>query len=128
MEASGADAEEVDLLTRALLAELREFPVESAEFSAAGEPPLGAKSAEALALGALVLSLLPKVLPSVVAFLQSWLKRGDGKSIKIKASNGKRSFEVELPSGAFSHEEFNELLATLGATPVDRPAASRKGP
>jgi hypothetical protein len=60
--------------------------------------------------------------------LNSWIKRGDGKSIKIKASNGKRSFEVDFPAGAFSREELNELLVSLGAPSVGKPAASRKGP
>jgi hypothetical protein len=80
-------------------------------------------------LGVLLVSALPSVLPNFVAFLQSWLKRGDGKSIKIKAADGKRSFAVELPSGAFSHEQLNELLATLGAIqPSGKPAGGAKAP
>jgi hypothetical protein len=127
VEASGADAEEIDRLTRGLLAELRELPVESVAIPVAGKPPTGAKAVEVAALGALVLSVLPKVLPSVIAFLQSWRKRGDGKSIKIKVLKGKRTLEVEIPAGALRQEELHKLLASLGA-PQTRPSASRKRP
>jgi len=123
--ASGADAEEIDRLTRALLAELRELPVESVEIPAAGEPPTGAKAVEVAALGALALSVLPKVLPSVIAFLQAWRKRGDGKSIRIKVLKGKRTVEVEIPVGALGQEELHQLLARLGV-PQTPPSAGRK--
>ena len=63
--------------------------------------------------------VLPTFLPNLVTFLQSWLKRGDGKTIKIKAANGKKSFEVELPMGAFSHTELQDLLQSLGAKPAE---------
>lgn len=125
--ASGADAEEIDRLTRGLLAELREFPVESVEIPAAGEPPPGAKAFEIATLGTLVLHVLPKVLPGVIAFLQSWRKRGDSKSIKIKVVKGKRTVEVEIPAGALGQEDLHQLLARLGV-PQTPPSAGRKRP
>lgn len=128
VEARGLDADELDRLTRDLLAELQELPVE-ASITAGGKPAEGAKSGELVTLGALLVAALPVVLPTVVSFLQSWLKRGEGKSIKIRGADGKRSFAVELPSGAFSHEQLNELLATLGAIqPSGKPAAPAKAP
>jgi len=126
VEASGADEEEIDRLTRDLLAELRDLPVESAEIPVAATRSAGAKSFGIEALGALALKVAPSALPKIVAFLRDWLNRGDGKHIKIKASNGKHSFEVDLPAGEFSHDELKELLAQLG-TGGSGSTASRKG-
>ncbi|MFY9820822.1 MAG: hypothetical protein WAM82_05535 [Thermoanaerobaculia bacterium] len=115
--ASGADAEEVDRLAHELLGELRELPLESVAPVRASQPGTGAKSGGVEVLGLLLAGVMPTFLPNLVAFLQSWLKRGDGKTIKIKAASGKKSFEVELPAGEFSHEELHELLQSLGAKP-----------
>jgi hypothetical protein len=125
VEASGADEEEIDRLTRDLLAELRDLPVESAEIPVAATRSAGTKSFGIEALGALALKVVPSALPKIVAYLRDWLKRGDGKHIKIKASNGKHSFEVDLPAGEFSHEELQELLANLGGGGTGS-AANRK--
>jgi hypothetical protein len=113
--ASGADVEEVDRLTRDLLSELRELPVESANLVSDGQPGHGTKVVDVAVIGMLMAGVLPTFLPNLVTFLQSWLKRGDGKTIKIKSANGKKSFEVELPMGEFSHAELHELLQSLGA-------------
>jgi hypothetical protein len=126
VEASGADEEEIDRLTRDLLAELRELPLESAEIPRAATRSAGAKSFGIEALGALAIKVVPSALPKIVAFLRGWLDRGAGKHIKIKATNGKHSFEVDLPAGEFSHDELKELLAHL-ATGGAGPATNRKG-
>ena len=118
--ASGADAEEVDRMTRELLCELRELPLKSIDLVTDGQPSHGAKSGSVAVLGTLFAGVVPTFLPNLVAFLQSWLKRGDGKSIKIKSARGKQSFEVELPAGEFTHAELQELLKSLGG---QRPAA-----
>ena len=76
-------------------------------------------------LALLALKVAPSALQKVVAFLRDWLSHGDGKHIKIKASNGKRSFEVDLPAGEFSHDELRELLANLGAGSTSRPPEGR---
>ncbi len=47
VEASGADDEEIDRLTRGLLAELRDLPVDSAEIPVATTRSAGTKSFEA---------------------------------------------------------------------------------
>jgi hypothetical protein len=125
IEASGADAEEIDRLTRNLLQELRELPIESAEIPRAAPPP-GTRSFGIEALGALALQVVPSALPKIVEFLRDWLKRGDGKQLKIEASNGKHSFKVDLPAGELNHEELMELLAQLGAG-GSGPAANRRG-
>ncbi|HEV7507736.1 MAG TPA: hypothetical protein VGS07_22825 [Thermoanaerobaculia bacterium] len=113
--ASGADAEEVDRLTRDLLRELRELPLESANLVSDGQPGHGAKSGKVGVIGQLMAGVLPTFLPNLVTFLQIWLKRGDGKTIKLKTA----TFEVELPAGEFSHAEIQKLIRTLGAKPTE---------
>jgi hypothetical protein len=117
--ASGADVEEVDRLTRELLSELRELPLESVALVHDVQPGAGAKSGGVEILGLLLAGVVPTFLPNLVTFLQSWLKRGVGKTIKIKAASGKKSFELELPAGEFSHAELHELLQSLGAKPSE---------
>jgi hypothetical protein len=113
--ASGADVEEVDRLTRELLSELRELPLDSVNLVSDAQPGTGAKSGGVEVLGSLLAGVVPTFLPNLVAFLQSWLKRGDGKTIKLKTA----AFEVELPAGEFSHAEIQKLLRTLGAKPTE---------
>lgn len=115
--ASEADIEEIDRLTRELLGELRELPLESANLVSESQRGPGAKSVSVEVIGWLVAGVLPTFLPNLINFLQSWLKRRDGKTIKIKAANGKKSFEIELPVGEFSHAEIHELIQNLGAKP-----------
>ena len=115
VEASGADVEEIDRLTHELLRELRELPLMSADLVHDVQSSTGAKSGGVEVLGLLLAGVVPTFLPNLVTFLQSWLKRGDGKTIKIKAATGKNSFEVELPMSEFSHTELYDLLQTLGA-------------
>ncbi len=113
--ASGADVEEVDRLTRNLLSELRELPLESANLVSDGQPGHGTKAGEVTVIGMLMAGVLPTFLPNLVTFLQSWLKRGDGKTIKLKTA----AYEVELPTGEFSHAEIHKLLRTLSAKPTE---------
>ena len=113
--AGGADVEEIDRLTRELLRELRELPLESANLVSDGQPSRGAKAGSVETIGLLMAGVMPTFLPNLVTFLQSWLKRGDGKTIKLKTA----AFEVELPAGEFSHAEIHKLLRTLSAKPTE---------
>ncbi|HVG07181.1 MAG TPA: hypothetical protein VNM67_05705 [Thermoanaerobaculia bacterium] len=108
------DAEAVDQLTRQLLYELEESDFLSAHLDRAAAPQ-GSKSAEAVTLGSLFVGLLPSTFPKFLSFLQSWLKRGEGRTIKIKAASGKASFEVECPADALRADELEKLLAKLSA-------------
>jgi hypothetical protein len=111
----GLDAELTDRATRSLLAELRELPIDIT-LASTGPPPRGAKAAHAITTGQLAVTALPGVLGSVVAFLQSWLRRSNGKTITIKWIDGKKSVALELPAAAYTHEQLTELLGTLGVT------------
>ncbi|BAL89269.1 hypothetical protein AMIS_40490 [Actinoplanes missouriensis 431] len=79
----GVDAEEIDRRTRTLLAEIRETDVDRV-VPGGGPVPPGAKPGEALAVGALVVTLAPIVVQSLMDIVASWVSRQPNEfSVKI---------------------------------------------
>jgi hypothetical protein len=116
---AGPDAtpEEIDLLTRQLLADLRQMELESADLLGAGPPPDGTKAVDPVTLGALAVAVLPSVIPKMVDFVQAWSLRGQSRSIKFKGKIGGQDVEFEGPA-----DELKVLMATLAAQArVDQP-------
>lgn len=110
IEVSAKDTteEDIDRLTRQLLFELRETDIESAELSITGAAPPGAKSGDTVAMGSILISTLPTVLPAVVSLVQTWIERGQGRVVKFKGKIGKEMVEFEGPP-----EELRRLLETM---------------
>lgn len=69
-----SDAELADL-SRGLRADLLQLDIDDARAASAGPAPGGAKAGEAIAYGALLLSLAPIMTAGVVDVLSSWLRR-----------------------------------------------------
>jgi hypothetical protein len=109
------DADALDRLTRQLRTEIQELDVESVELVKREAIPSGAKSAEATALGALAVAILPEVLPKLIEFLHARLGRGDNK-VRLKAQAGDRSLEVEYSPRTMSVAEVKSLVDTLTGT------------
>jgi hypothetical protein len=105
VSAIDATEEDVDRMTRQLLAELRDTDVESAELTKGGEAPAGTKSGDQVTMGSIVISALPTVIPAVVTLVQAWTSRGQGRIVKFKAKG------IEFEG---SPEEFQKLLESLG--------------
>jgi hypothetical protein len=105
LEVVAADAtdEELDRVTRQLLSELRELNVESAELTKGESAPSGSKG-EPVTIGNIALEVLPVAIPSVVAFVQAWVMRGQGRTVKFKGKG------IEFEG---SPEELQKLLAKL---------------
>jgi hypothetical protein len=106
IQVSIADAtdEELDRMARRLLSELRELNVESAELAMGEKAPQGAKSGDPAAIGSIVVSALPAILPAIVGLVQVWSTRGQGRMVKFKG----RGIEFEG-----SPEELRKLLDSL---------------
>lgn len=105
------DPDEVDYLTRQLLLELRQEDVESAELVREDSLPPGAKSVEAVTLGAIIMAVLPKAVPKVIELLQAWIQRGPGRRVKFKGEIGGETIEFEGDS-----KDFKAVLESLGKT------------
>ncbi|HEY0530367.1 MAG TPA: hypothetical protein VGD29_02070 [Actinoplanes sp.] len=73
-----ADAESVQDLAHNLREALLDTDVDDVRPATAGQPPPGAKSGEAVALGSLVVTLAPTVLESLLGMVSSWLSRQSG--------------------------------------------------
>ena len=110
LEISAEDTTEadVDRMTRNLLAELRETDVESVELVTSGSAPSGAKSADPVTTGAIVLAVLPTFLPKIVELVQAWALRGHGRTVKFKGKVSGQTVEFE------GHpEDLQKILETL---------------
>jgi hypothetical protein len=105
VEVNAADAtdEELDRLTRQLLSEIQDLNVDSAKLTEGSLPPAGTKGDPAT-LGSIVISTLPAVLPAVVALVQAWSARGQGRAVKFKG----KGIEFEGPP-----EELQKLIESL---------------
>jgi hypothetical protein len=108
-----APAEELDQLTLALRQELLGLDVDAVDRPRAEEPPPGARAAEALGLGGLVVTLAPSLLGTVVATLRSWLSRDRGRSAKLQLGDD----VIELSDA--SPEQQEQMIAAFLARHKD---------
>jgi len=108
ISASDATEEDIDQMTRQLLSELRDTDVESAELAKGGSAPAGTKSGDAVAMGSIVMTVLPTVLPAIIGMVQTWATRGHGRIVKFKGKVGREMIEFEG-----SAEDLQRLLETL---------------
>ena len=108
ISASDATEEELDRMTRQFLSELRETDVESAELAKGGDAPRGTKSGDPVAMGSIVMTVLPTILPAIVGMVQTWATRGHGRTVKFKGKIGREMIEFEG-----SPEDLQSLLETL---------------
>jgi hypothetical protein len=107
VEVSAEDSteEDIDLMTRQLLGELRQLDVESAELTAVGPPPVGAKGGP-IAVGEIAIEVLPAAVPALIKFVQAWMGRSRGRQVKFKGKG------IEFEG---SPEDLERLLAILEA-------------
>ena len=105
IEVSATDAtdEELDRMTRQLLSELRELDVETVELEKGGIAPDGSKG-DPITIGIIAMEVLPVAIPSVIALIQAWVMRGQGRTVKFKSKG------IEFEG---SPEELQKLLASL---------------
>lgn len=81
--ADDSDEVEVADLTAALRRRLLELDVERVEPVRLTEVPADAKPVDAVALGALLVSLAPPVLTAVVGMVETWLANRPVRSVKV---------------------------------------------
>jgi len=105
IEVSAVDVteEDIDRMTRQLLSELRDLDVESVALVKGDPAPQGSKG-DPITIGAIALEVLPAAIPSVIALVQSWMTRGQGRTVKFRG----KGIEFEGPP-----EELQKLLASL---------------
>jgi hypothetical protein len=110
ISADDASVEDIDRMTRQLLSELRDMDVESAELAKDSPAPAGTKSVDPVTAGAIVIAVLPTVLPKIVEAIQAWVLRGSNRTVKFKGKVAGQAIEFEG-----SAEELQKLIASLSA-------------
>lgn len=101
----GLDEEAVDRLTRQLRAELAELDVESVAPVTGGAAPEGAKSADPVTVGALIVALSASggVFASLVETVREWLGRHAGRH-RISVTIDGDTIELERASAGQQRE------------------------
>jgi hypothetical protein len=98
LEAKGADARELDDLTRNLSNELRQVEVHSVERISKDEAQPGSKG-DPFTIGWLAVTLTPIVAKKVLDVLADWTKRKNNRTVKVTL--GQNTIEL---SGASAKE------------------------
>ena len=80
---SDTDDVELDQLTTALRRRLGDLDVEQVDRVRGADVPAGAKPIDAIAVGALVVSLAPPILTAALSLLQEWLANRPVRRIKL---------------------------------------------
>ncbi len=96
--------EDIERMTTNLWKELNESHVESVERVKSDIAPAGTKAGDVVTIGMLALEVLPAVAPGIIALVQAWVMRGQGRTVKFKGKG------IEFEG---SPEELQKLLASL---------------
>jgi len=100
------DAQELDNLTTRLRQRLLELDVQSVNRIVAGEAPDGARAADVIALGGLLVTLVksPELLKTIASGVQSWLSNRRGCTVVMEVAGDK------LEVTGLSSEERQRLI------------------
>ncbi len=64
--------------------------------------------------GAVVVAVLPALLPKLVELINSWMALRKGRSVRVKVSRGDAAIEVEFAPGERGGEEILDFVDRLG--------------
>ena len=97
-----ADGERLEALTGFLRKELLQLDVDSVTELAAGEVPLGARGADAAAVGELLVGLgsAAQGLSAVISAIKAWLSRGGSSSRRVRLQIGGDVLELSAATAA----------------------------
>ncbi|MFK0295278.1 hypothetical protein ACIQU6_33075 [Streptomyces sp. NPDC090442] len=103
--ASDTDPEELSALTEQLRRALLELDVDDVRLARGGAPaPAGAKPAEAIAVGALVVTAAPVLVRQVLNLVDTWLRNRPVRTVTVELDGGK----IELTNA--SREDQGRLI------------------
>ncbi|MFG2511249.1 hypothetical protein [Streptomyces sp. NPDC048584] len=120
-----SDQEELDELTLLLRERLLELDVDAVETVRSGDVPDGAKPVDAIAVGALALTLAPIAFRSVLDLVRTWIENRPVRSVSVTL--GDDSLELEAVSSADQRRIVDAFLAAHGPEPEPDPAAGQGG-
>ena len=109
-----ADAEELDQLTANLRRELLQLDVDEESREREGAPPPGARAAELIALGSLIVAIgkAAGALSSVVRAVQGWVGRKPDRKVRLEIDGD--AIELSAASPEQQQQLVDEWLARHG--------------
>lgn len=108
------DETELQDLTRRLQSEIEQLHIDSVDNVSLGKKPKGTKGADWVAIGEMVVTLTPIVIPPLFDLLKSWINRQPSTPVKIKVKIGKnKTVQVEYDPTKTSAKDIDNLLKTL---------------
>ncbi len=105
-----ASTEARDDAARLLRRELADAGVGEVALARAGDVPPGVKSAENFLFGALVLSVLPGALTTLLAVSRDWASRRAGRTLTFSYGDGDQRFEFQYDP---AQTDLNQLVTQL---------------
>ncbi|WP_143074818.1 hypothetical protein [Streptomyces mangrovisoli] len=114
-----SDPEEQEALTLQLRARLLELSVERVELQRSGVVPRGAKPGDVVAVGALVVTVAPIALRSVIRLLETWIRHRPVRTVSVRI--GEDSLEMQGVSSAEQSRLIDVFIASH--EPAARPGA-----
>ncbi|GAA3159747.1 hypothetical protein GCM10010451_04410 [Streptomyces virens] len=113
------DQEELDELTLRLRERLLELDVDDVEPVRSEDVPDGAKPVDAIAVGALAVTLAPIALRSVLDLVRTWIENRPVRTVALTL--GEDSLELEAVSAADQQRLIDAFLAAHGPEADDPP-------
>ena len=114
LSVDGADNAELDELTNQLKTEIRDLNIDSVEKVFDGVPPEGTKALDSAAIGEMLVTLAPIVIPPLFDLLKSWVERKPSTPVKIKVKVGKRTAHIEYDPTKTSAKDLETLIKAIG--------------
>ncbi len=115
IELSLAEGDDKDLaaLTDQLKTEIRTLQVDSIERVSLGPLPPGHKAADWAAIGQMVVTLGPPLIPALFGAIKAWIERRPSTPVKIRIRVGRKSAQIEYDPTCTTAKELEVLVRTL---------------
>jgi hypothetical protein len=107
------DPAELEALTRQLQAEVAELHVDAIQPVSLGAAPEGSKALDMAAVGQMMVTLAPTVVPPLFELLKSWVERKPSTPVKIRIKVGNRTAQIEYDPTRTSAEDLEQLVKAL---------------
>lgn len=110
------DGDEAELqdLTRRLQSEIEQLHIDSVDSVHLEKKPEGTKGTDWVAIGEMVVTLTPIVIPPLFDLLKSWINRQPSTPVKIKVKVGRnKTAQVEYDPTKTSAKDLDILIKTL---------------
>ena len=109
IENNNIDNEKLDKQVRLLKTELKELDIQFIDILRSGLTPNNTMSAgDALAIGSLVITLAPTIIPAVVEYIKYWTERSKSR-VKLRYKDSTKEIEIDIPE-SFDEQSMRKLI------------------